>query len=100
MIFTFTPQEHEEFHADIGYSSDDFSGEALTSNMAEERMNAILEAWGWTETPDEDEADAGTLALWQRDVDTAYQVAVNAPSQLSQDMFEQLMTAAGWPRTY
>ncbi len=98
MIFEFTPTERDEFNPDTALTE---SHDAMTPEMAEERISLILEAWGWTEDKRDELDDLGervNAEAWERDVEAAYFIAVNSPSGTPTAVFAQLMEARGWPR--
>lgn len=92
-------ENHEDFNpdTDLGMSHDE---QSLTAEDVEERMDAILRAWGWTEDRrDNREYDEDDDAQWDHDTDLAFQLAVNAPSGTPLSIFTAVLEARGWPRT-
>lgn len=92
---------HEDFNpdTDLGMSHDE---QTLTHEQVEERINAVLRGWGWTEEL-ADEAQHGfdtELADdWDHDTNLAYTLACNAPSGTPLEIFTAVLEARGWPRT-
>lgn len=99
-IFEMTSTERDEFTPDT-YAADDWSETALTAEAYEERMSAILEAWGWTEEKRDEETEYGERVhdeAWRTDTEAAHFVAVNSPSNTPIDIFTAILEAKGWPR--
>lgn len=79
-------------------SSFDHDEQQLTANDVEERMDAILRAWGWTEDR-RDDRDEDDEFQWDHDTDLAFTLACNAPSGTPLAVFTAVLEARGWPRT-
>lgn len=92
---------HEDFNPDTDLNTEDH--QTLTAHDVEERIDATLRAWGWTEESRDDAtgylaSEDDTLA-WETDTELAYALAVNAPSGTPLHVFTAVLEARGWPRT-
>lgn len=91
--------DHHDFNADPDLGLD-YDEQALTAEQVEERMDAILRAWGWTEDRRDDRRDDEDDEFqWDHDTNLAYTLACNAPSGTPLTVFTAILEARGWPRT-
>lgn len=100
-MFLYEIDNQNDFNPDPdGFDTDE---QQLTAGDVEERIDAILRAWGWTE----ETRDAATdyfateddKLAWEADTELAYALAVNAPSGTPLAIFTAILEARGWPRT-
>lgn len=101
MLYEITPIERDEFDPGDTFGDHIEVHQALTPQTVEERMSAILEAWGWTEEKRDEENEYGQRIneeAWRSDTETAYFMAVNSPSGTPTAVFAAILEARGWPR--
>lgn len=100
-MFLYEIENQHDFNPDTDLNTEDH--QTLTATDVEERIDATLRAWGWTE--ETRDAATGYFATeddklaWYADTELAYALAVNAPSGTPLAIFTAVLEARGWPRT-
>lgn len=103
-MYLYEIDNQHDFNPDPdGFDTDE---QQLTAGDVEERIDAILRGWGWTEEKRDDALygvegviDEDLELAWQADTELAFQLACNAPSGTPLSVFTAVLEARGWPRT-